>query len=826
MPDSDKPRFQPSEVVSSQDYGVRENKDRSNAQANDTFVLQAKDNRSIGSNGETLAFGKKRFNADPAVQEARRDASMEAQMQVIELRADPVVKAWVAKKQYLDNIETDLKYANVAKEDAEGQVRLGRENNLPPDELEKLEQEAERLSARVAKLQADKDNLPQLRRELTQQLAASPKLQEYVRATQAAAGAQNMVDSTGMIADSSSNLYRDKEEMVANPAAGGDRNLITRSVASSKVDELLGTNVCAQEKYGVDDQGNLIGVSVQADGAGVRSEYGENEWMEKQSAFLDANYADPNIQKGLYDLEALDYVTGQIDRHQGNIFVDGPSGKVTGIDNDLAFPEVDREEMLERSTGLKDKAVAGMPKMMHVDTAQKILSVTPDQLRESLKAVTPPDGGEGLGDEEIEGAVQRLENLQNAIKNAPDGGIKVVAEFNDATYQESIATQKANNAQQDLTRDQNSTKAVKYNSTSYIGSIENEREFAQAKLDAKDNLYVKRDANSVNQAQINPEYEAYKQLSPGEKAQYEKLQKEVEKVEDKIAENRAKIEKLRNTEPNMKNNAANFLHGGVEGAIKHYQQKEIALNNELKAKIEQTKSVTAPVVAENARKAEAARLARQNAGGAPNNHGVPAPNAGGPGQNAGGGWAQPRARPNQPAGALSGSHRAGPAPPAPPPNAVPAVNPEDVPVPAVGRRSGGWAQGQVPGPQQNNASPGGHRTQPQPAVTPPPAPTPVPNVGGGSNQPAVAAQSPPVPPARSLQRQNSVREDMLSQGAVKNNPFLKQDQELKAAEKEQAGGEKVEAKKEGATHSLRNSGDFKQQPKPALNRQSSQIDLS
>ena len=37
------------------------------------------------------------------------------------------------------------------------------------------------------------------------------------------------------------------------------------------------------------------------------------------------------------DLQLIDALTGQVDRHGGNIFVDPKTGKVTGIDNDAAF---------------------------------------------------------------------------------------------------------------------------------------------------------------------------------------------------------------------------------------------------------------------------------------------------------------------------------------------------------------------------------------------------------------------------------------------------------------------------------------------------------
>lgn len=612
MPQNDKARFEPQEIVTSQDYAVRENKDRSTAQANETFVLDAKSNRSIGDNGETLAFGKKQFGIDDNVEQARQDAAMQAQMDLAELQQKPGVQQWQQRRAYIDNIDSDLKFANIRLDTAREDLAKGIENGVTGDDLAQLQQDAERRQAEVDRLQNDKQNKPQILQELAAQLQQSPNIQAFVRQQQKIEGARNLVNSTDQILDSSSNLYADKSKM-GKRSQDGDRDLITRSVASAQVDKLLGTNVCAQEKFGRDEQGTLIGVSVQADGAGIRSQSGENEFLEQKTAFLAIDYSKPAVQRGLYDLEALDYVTGQIDRHQGNIFVDGKTGKVTGIDNDLAFPEMDREQMLQRNQGLMDKAVAGMPKMMHTETAQKIMAVTPDQLRESLQGVKNPDTGKGLGDAEIEGAVKRLTDLQTAIQNAPAGGIKVVPKFDDATYQESIQTQLDNNRVQAQGTDAGSTKQVKFNSTSYIGSVENERQFAQSRIDAGDSLYYKRDENSAGKAKLNQEYAAYTQLPPAQKDAYKNLQKDIEKLEDKLAENRRQIEKISGMEPSLKNNLANIRHGGVDGTLKHLMKKESEITSQLRDKMNAATTITAPVVAANIAKQNAASAPRQDA---------------------------------------------------------------------------------------------------------------------------------------------------------------------------------------------------------------------
>ncbi len=49
------------------------------------------------------------------------------------------------------------------------------------------------------------------------------------------------------------------------------------------------------------------------------------------------DFENPVTQKEFADLQLIDYLTGQTDRHPGNIYVDSETGEVTGIDNDQAF---------------------------------------------------------------------------------------------------------------------------------------------------------------------------------------------------------------------------------------------------------------------------------------------------------------------------------------------------------------------------------------------------------------------------------------------------------------------------------------------------------
>lgn len=221
-------------------------------------------------------------------------------------------------------------------------------------------------------------------------------------------------------------------------ALNGDAtSLITRSVASSAVDKALSMNSLATEKFGLDESGKGVGLSVGVAGAPILQVSDDRNVLP---SFLDIDYSDPAIQKGLSDLQVQDYITGQIDRHAGNIFVDPGTKEVRGIDNDLAFPIVDRETMIQKDSTVQAKAVAGMPDLIHVDTADKIEALSPAELRKTLESLQPPKGIAPLEPAAIDGAVKRLEDLQAHVKELRTEG-KLVTQFSEDTFRQATQMQ-------------------------------------------------------------------------------------------------------------------------------------------------------------------------------------------------------------------------------------------------------------------------------------------------------------------------------------------------------------------------------------------------
>jgi hypothetical protein len=268
------------------------------------------------------------------------------------------------------------------------------------------------------------------------------------------------------------------ETQINNP---DDLHLLSRAVASSKVDTLLGTNVLAQEKFGLDADNKPISISLGVDGVGI-----SGDLPNGKSYFLDVDYSSHDIQKGLYDLEVVDYITGQIDRHMGNVFIDPTTGKVKGIDNDLAFPQRNRDAMLaDVSNGeMRPKPVLNKPLFMHEETAQKIESLKPDDLRRELSSVKYPGGGNGghLTDAEIDGAVTRLKEMQDHVRQLRKTG-HVVKQFDKNTYTEAVDHQKNSFTQEvsglknitaietNLDTAKRITRIEQAGKTSYVGSV-------------------------------------------------------------------------------------------------------------------------------------------------------------------------------------------------------------------------------------------------------------------------------------------------------------------------------------------------------------------
>lgn len=123
--------------------------------------------------------------------------------------------------------------------------------------------------------------------------------------------------------------------------------------------------------------------------------------------FLEGN--NPLI-KQLADMQVLDYLCGNVDRHGGNMsYKVDENGKfvdIVAFDNDTSFGTlpIDPKTGRFRQAGIQDLKVISKP------MSRKLMSLTPEMLKFSLR-------GRGLTDPEIQASCDRLAELQQAIRN-------------------------------------------------------------------------------------------------------------------------------------------------------------------------------------------------------------------------------------------------------------------------------------------------------------------------------------------------------------------------------------------------------------------------
>lgn len=245
-----------------------------------------------------------------------------------------------------------------------------------------------------------------------------------------------------------------------------DPHMATRAVTSSRLDKALGLGVLSEDVFARHDgkdgsvssrvKGHALTSNLYEEKAGdhVTDEYLRKnpEYGQKYRRNEDGSYnqmsgtayqwedvKNPTFQKSMSDLSVLDYLTGQIDRHGGNIFVDPETGKVTGIDNDQSFGNT--PELGDTRWGGKERAwghsLGGkLPGQIDRKTGEALLAMTEDQLRQLL--VGAKGDPERLDPEEVKAAITRFRRLQTHVGELEQNG-QLVDEWNDETFERSTS---------------------------------------------------------------------------------------------------------------------------------------------------------------------------------------------------------------------------------------------------------------------------------------------------------------------------------------------------------------------------------------------------
>lgn len=236
-----------------------------------------------------------------------------------------------------------------------------------------------------------------------------------------------------------------------------------RAVASSRVDQLLGTNVLSQDTFA--KHGGQVGVvSPQAKGrtireniysdvadsrsvrsakqvnmraGGVFSIQGDQVFKMLVQKYNELDWADPEIQRGMANLQALDYLTGQIDRHGNNIVVDPETGQVTGIDNDLAFGSSYKDTFEEEGW---DKN-RGMPTLIDGELAERLVFMDDGQYEQTLRGKKGDYGH--LNEDEIQAAMTRFYRLraycEELLADPENPDPRLVYEWNQQSLEATLA---------------------------------------------------------------------------------------------------------------------------------------------------------------------------------------------------------------------------------------------------------------------------------------------------------------------------------------------------------------------------------------------------
>ena len=264
------------------------------------------------------------------------------------------------------------------------------------------------IKKRAAYNQTEKNaTVGQLSESLTSmnELLTIPEFSSYVKTVCALA---NSYDTT-------SDHMQGRGYLNLNLQNGKSVNLTNRNVATSHMADLLGAGdvIARSETVEMIEPGKStprVGNLMQKAEGKAAAYYSSSSYSGDVSKKITGN-----LQRQLVNLQVLDYITGQIDRHTNNYFIqeDKDTGMltgVTGIDNDFSFGNNEQLGSTIGENGISIFHDDGTFLIPHMDAAMadRILAVNKDQLLFLLGDLLEPAA--------IDGAWKRLSQVQTAIK--------------------------------------------------------------------------------------------------------------------------------------------------------------------------------------------------------------------------------------------------------------------------------------------------------------------------------------------------------------------------------------------------------------------------
>ncbi|GEM_PF-4109326 len=193
------------------------------------------------------------------------------------------------------------------------------------------------------------------------------------------------------------------------------RRLGVRNVASSRVAELLGGKGCIANSKTVvftDEKGAIK--------TGNCMEEVKGYYISKLVKIYHKVEFTGKAKRMIANMQFIDFICGQMDRHAGNYIVDGDYidgvyyvDSVVGIDNDMSFGTFSYNDIKKGSNRLAGPESGGKFAMKKIsrDMYQRIMQTKPATLKYALADL-------GLSTTEFGALVNRLKGMQNYLSNA------------------------------------------------------------------------------------------------------------------------------------------------------------------------------------------------------------------------------------------------------------------------------------------------------------------------------------------------------------------------------------------------------------------------
>ena len=264
----------------------------------------------------------------------------------------------------------------------------------------------DRLNKTDGKAAAERETLRVVAGRVAQELHYLGQYREIIRGKQLGKGQVNTVWKV-LFADGWEAVWkRDSDTVEANVAGLADQagiphtraNFGGRNIAMYKMDQLLGTGVIPRTERAVWG-GHAGTVMEMVKGRQLANTEINEQGQVGNTTGTDLDYANPDIQRGLSNLQMLDAICGQFDRHGGNVMVETTRGggirSIKGIDNDFAFGV-----KMKLNANNKVSHERGMPRFVDVHVAAIMTRITADDVRQTLAGL--------LTREEIEATVERF----------------------------------------------------------------------------------------------------------------------------------------------------------------------------------------------------------------------------------------------------------------------------------------------------------------------------------------------------------------------------------------------------------------------------------